>query len=146
MFTLMSLLQPHGEPDLYDLLFPPGGKLAYCLNLARRCGGPVLDLACGTGQYIVPMSEGGIRTVGLDLPADMLNGARRRAAAVAAGGARASFVLDDMRNGATFPSAQIRCAGAPIGPGANRSWTERPTSSAAPPSARWTRAGRPAPS
>jgi SAM-dependent methyltransferase len=94
---MTQLTDLYDDPDLYDLLFPPGGKLAYYLDLVRRGDGPVLELACGTGQYIVPMAQAGFRAVGLDSSAAMLDGARRRAAAAGLDGARVALVSGDMR-------------------------------------------------
>ncbi len=47
--------------------------------LARRVGGPVLELGCGTGRIAVPIAEDGHRVVGLDRSAAMLDRGRRRA-------------------------------------------------------------------
>lgn len=49
--------------------------LAFYTSLAARTGGPVLELACGTGRLTVPLGA-----VGLDVDADMLRAARRRGA------------------------------------------------------------------
>jgi hypothetical protein len=49
-------------PLLYDLVIRPGPCGTYYRELARRVGGPVLDLACGTGRLI-------IRTVRVPPPA-----------------------------------------------------------------------------
>jgi SAM-dependent methyltransferase len=89
----------YGDAELYDLLFPPGDRIAFYLDLARRGAGPVLELACGTGQYIVPVARAGLRAVGLDLSPVMLDGARRRATADAIpGNGRLSLVAGDMRD------------------------------------------------
>ncbi len=47
--------------------------LASYAAVAARTGGPVLELACGTGRLTAPLGA-----VGLDVDADMLAGARRR--------------------------------------------------------------------
>jgi SAM-dependent methyltransferase len=85
----------YGDAELYDLLFPPGARAEFYLALVRRYGGPVLELACGSGQYLVPIARAGFRAVGLDASAAMLDGARRRAAA---GGADVALVEGDMRD------------------------------------------------
>ncbi len=46
--------------------------------LARREGGPLLELGCGTGRVTVPMARTGVRTVGIDRSAPMLARATRR--------------------------------------------------------------------
>jgi len=48
---------------------------------ARTAGGPVVELACGTGRITVPIAEAGIRVIGVDGSAGMLEVARERAAA-----------------------------------------------------------------
>jgi len=47
--------------------------LAWYSALAARTGGPVLELACGTGRLTAPLGA-----VGLDIDAEMLASARRR--------------------------------------------------------------------
>jgi SAM-dependent methyltransferase len=46
---------------------------------AVRSGGPVLELGVGTGRIAVPIAAGGVRVVGVDLSAGMLEVARERA-------------------------------------------------------------------
>jgi SAM-dependent methyltransferase len=47
---------------------------------AAASGGPVLELACGTGRLSVPIAATGIEVVGVDVSAPMLERARHRAA------------------------------------------------------------------
>ena len=55
--------------------------LPWLESAARRAGGPVLELACGTGRVTVPLaSRTGLPVVGLDLDWSMLAAARRRGA------------------------------------------------------------------
>jgi SAM-dependent methyltransferase len=77
---------------LYDLdLVEDPGDLDLYLALAARTGGPILELAVGTGRLAVPLAEQGHRVTGVDLDPAMLARARTRAAAAtAAGAARAS--------------------------------------------------------
>ena len=51
-------------PNLVDLPF--------YLELARRIGGPVLELGCGTGRVLLPIARAGIEIHGLDGSASML--------------------------------------------------------------------------
>jgi SAM-dependent methyltransferase len=82
-------------PDLYDALLPASAAQLDCyLNLARTCAGDVLELACGSGQLIVPIASTGVSATGLDQSSKMLSAASRRAAA---SGARVEFVEGDMR-------------------------------------------------
>ncbi|TMC78129.1 MAG: class I SAM-dependent methyltransferase [Chloroflexi bacterium] len=47
--------------------------------MARRTGGPILELGCGTGRIAVPIAQDGHHVVGLDRSAAMLERAERRA-------------------------------------------------------------------
>ncbi len=80
-----------------DLVDDPGDGDLY-LALAARSGGPVLELAVGTGRLAVPLAAAGHEVTGVDLDAAMLDRARRRAAA--AGRVverRLHLVADDIR-------------------------------------------------
>lgn len=67
------------RPDLYDLHHPgdfmPGEREFY-LDLARQAGGPVLELAYGTGRVGLHLARHGVEVVGLDLSPTMLGRAR----------------------------------------------------------------------
>jgi SAM-dependent methyltransferase len=65
--------------------------------LARRAGGPVLELGCGTGRVSLPVARTGVAFVGVDRSADMLARARAR---FRRGGLiqRAAFVRADIRS------------------------------------------------
>jgi SAM-dependent methyltransferase len=45
---------------------------------ARRFGGPVLELACGTGRLMAPLAQAGFAVTGVDSSAPMLERARAR--------------------------------------------------------------------
>lgn len=49
----------------------------FYLKQARKYGGPVLELACGTGRISIPIAESGIDIVGLDFSPQMLEQAKR---------------------------------------------------------------------
>lgn len=84
------------RPDLYDLIAPADpGMEAFYVGAALARGGRVLDLACGSGRFTIPLARAGLEVVAGDLSADMLDGARR--AAVAAG-VEVSFHQLDMRD------------------------------------------------
>src|SRR3954470_6972754 len=59
------------EHDNYDADIP------LYLDFARRTGGPILELACGTGRLMVPLLESGERGVGGDRSGPMLDRARQ---------------------------------------------------------------------
>jgi SAM-dependent methyltransferase len=71
--------------ELYDSLHPEGeegmGDTAFLLEQAGITGGPVLELACGTGRVVWPFAEAGHEIVGLDLNRAMLERAEAKAAA-----------------------------------------------------------------
>jgi SAM-dependent methyltransferase len=86
----------YDEPDLYDALLPASAaQLNYYLNVARDSTGPILELACGSGQLTVPVAANGLPTMGLDQSSQMLAAARRRAAA---SGTQVQLVESDMRD------------------------------------------------
>ena len=69
---------------LYDLdLSEDPGDLDLYLALAARTGGPLLEVAVGSGRLAVPLADGGHEITGVDLDPAML--ARARAAADEAG-------------------------------------------------------------
>ena len=64
---------------LYDVdLVDDPGDLDLYLALATRTGGPVLELAAGTGRVAVPLAAAGHAVTAVDLDAAMLERARRR--------------------------------------------------------------------
>lgn len=84
----------YDHPALYDALLPAGEHVPFYAALAREHGGPVLELACGTGQIAVDIAARGIPTTGLDLSAAMLRAARLRSDAA---GVEIRLVEGDMR-------------------------------------------------
>ncbi len=63
--------------------------------LARRTGGPVLELGCGTGRLAVPLAEAGFRVTGVDFSTAMLEIAGERAAAAGKAAERLTLVTGD---------------------------------------------------
>lgn len=57
---------------------PNGPEIPFYLELARQTGGPVLDLACGTGYLTIPLAQSGLSAVGVDLAPEMLDHARSK--------------------------------------------------------------------
>jgi SAM-dependent methyltransferase len=60
---------------------------------AVAAGGPVVELACGTGRITVPIAQAGIRVIGVDASPRMLEVARERVRAAGVG------ELVDLREG-----------------------------------------------
>jgi SAM-dependent methyltransferase len=65
----------------YDRMIEPLSlsDVPFYVEEARRVGGPVLELACGTGRITIPIAREGVEIVGLDLSPTMLACARRKA-------------------------------------------------------------------
>jgi SAM-dependent methyltransferase len=78
-------VSPESEVDalarLYDLdLSEDPGDLDLYLALAGRSGGPILELAAGSGRLTVPLAAAGYEVTGLDIDPAMLQRAQARAA------------------------------------------------------------------
>ena len=110
-----AALAPEGAVSLYDLaelydaIVQPGPCEAFYREEARRWGGPVLELACGTGRLTLPLALDGHEVVGLDASGAMLEAARGKAAQA---GLEPEFVLGDMRDfdlGRRFGLVVISC-------------------------------------
>jgi ubiquinone/menaquinone biosynthesis C-methylase UbiE len=54
------------------------GDVEFYTSLARECGGPVLELACGTGRVLLEISRLGIPCTGLDASQAMLSAFRAK--------------------------------------------------------------------
>ena len=78
------------EPDSYEIL-ASHYDTGYCskqdlvdvpfyLDLARKSGGPVLEIACGTGRVLLPIARQGIEIEGVDNSESMLRILRRNLA------------------------------------------------------------------
>jgi SAM-dependent methyltransferase len=94
---------------LYDLdLADDPGDLDLYLALAERIGGPILELAVGSGRLAVPLAAAGFAVTGVDLDPAMLDRARAAAAAPGQGRARKGRRLELVEAdlvGLTLPSA-----------------------------------------
>ena len=83
--------------DVYDAVYSYArGDIPFYVDAARRYGGPVLELGCGTGRITVPIAEAGTEIVGLDVSRAMLDAARFKLAGSAADVGRASLIHGDM--------------------------------------------------
>ncbi len=52
--------------------------LPFYHELARRCGGPILEVMCGSGRLLEPLARAGYRLTGVDISARMIAAARER--------------------------------------------------------------------
>src|SRR5207248_4787355 len=75
-------LEEFRDPQTYDLV-DEGYEEDYPLTeqWARLLGGPLLDLACGTGRMALRLAAQGYQVTGVDLVPEMIARARRKAAA-----------------------------------------------------------------
>lgn len=64
--------------SLYDYFNTWDACDEFYLSLARECGGPVLDLGCGTGMLACRIGREGLEVVGVDPAEGMLRVARSR--------------------------------------------------------------------
>ena len=93
----------YSDPKLYDRLFSEGERaVEFYRAAADRHGGSVLELGCGTGHKLIPIASDGHLCLGLELSAEMLAEAQRKAGER---GVQVEWVQDDMREfdlGRTF--------------------------------------------
>lgn len=76
------------EPDreyaftaaFYDHIVPYAerGDIDFYVDAARRAGGPVLEVGCGTGRILLPTLEAGVEVTGVDWSEEMLDVCRGR--------------------------------------------------------------------
>ena len=64
--------------EYYDYVLPYADDINYYVDLAKQSGGPVLELATGTGRTIIPVARAGIEVTGLDISPRMLDLCRKR--------------------------------------------------------------------
>jgi SAM-dependent methyltransferase len=69
----------YADVETYDATENDDG-IAFYTDLAQETGGPVLDIACGTGRVTIPIAHLGLTVTGLDVVPQMLDQARRKAA------------------------------------------------------------------
>src|ERR1051325_9444372 len=85
-------------------------------TLAAEQGGPVLDLACGTGRLMVPLLRDGLTVVGVDHAPGMLARAAAKIGRLpTAARARALLIRGDLRRFAFLPFPAPRGTGARAG-------------------------------
>lgn len=87
---------------LYDLdLSADPGDVELYLALAKRTGGPILELAAGSGRIAAPLAEAGYHVVGVDIePAMMARATARLGAAGPTVAGRVQLVEADMAEAA----------------------------------------------
>jgi SAM-dependent methyltransferase len=71
---------PYDAPELYDRLFDGlDFDLPFWLETARAAGGPVLEIACGTGRILLALRRAGLDADGLDVSPAMIGRLRAKA-------------------------------------------------------------------
>jgi SAM-dependent methyltransferase len=73
-------LEEFADPHTYDIEDTSDTGIAFYTALAQETGGPVLEIACGTGRVSIPIARLGFAVTGLDIVPGMLERARSKAA------------------------------------------------------------------
>jgi SAM-dependent methyltransferase len=73
-------LEEFADPVDYDRKDTSDTGVAFYAALARETGGPVLEIACGTGRVAIPIARQGLAVTGLDIVPGMLELARSKSA------------------------------------------------------------------
>jgi 2-polyprenyl-3-methyl-5-hydroxy-6-metoxy-1,4-benzoquinol methylase len=76
-------LEEFTDPPNYDIEEGERSsvRIAFYCEEAKTVGGPVLEIACGSGLVTIPIAAMGLETTGVDLAHPMLEHARKKAAA-----------------------------------------------------------------
>ena len=84
--------------DFYDWVYAwKRDDIPFYVEEAKRAGGPVLELGCGTGRVAIPVAQAGVEVVGLDISTKMLQVARRKARSLGPIDGKLTWVRGDMR-------------------------------------------------
>lgn len=86
-------LEEFADPENYDRQDRSDTGIAFYKSLARQTGGPVLELACGTGRVTIPIAQAGFDITGLDIVPGMIRRARSKSA-----GPFPRWIVSDARN------------------------------------------------
>ena len=73
-------LEEFADPHNYDIEDNSDTGVAFYTALAQETGGPVLEIACGTGRVSIPIARLGFAVTGLDIVPGMLEQARSKSA------------------------------------------------------------------
>lgn len=90
-----------GSAELYDHVGPyrTRGDVQFYVDMARKTGGNVLEIGCGTGRVLIPTAEAGFNITGLDSSPSMLDICRQKLAALPSNVHKRVWLEEgDMRN------------------------------------------------
>jgi SAM-dependent methyltransferase len=73
-------LEEFADPLSYDIEDSSDTGIAFYAALAQQTGGPVLEIACGTGRVSIPIARLGFAVTGVDIVPGMLAQARSKSA------------------------------------------------------------------
>ena len=73
-------LEEFADPYNYDIEDNSDTGIAFYSALAQETGGPVLEIACGTGRVSIPIARLGFAVTGVDIVPGMLARARSKSA------------------------------------------------------------------
>lgn len=81
MVHVQDNLEEFGDPPNYDVEEGErsASRIAFYCDLAKTVGGPVLEIACGSGLVTIPIAAQGLDVTGVDLAHSMLEHARKKA-------------------------------------------------------------------
>lgn len=100
---LAEAQDPYGPQNSYDTTVAFDDDVPFYTQLASVYSDPVLDLGCGTGRVLLPLSQQGFQVTGVDQSASMLRECRYKLEAY---GLTADIVEQDMRS-FDFPGLQF---------------------------------------
>jgi SAM-dependent methyltransferase len=76
----LNNFEKYANPEKYDEEYGSCLKdLPFLLEWAKKKGGPIIDLACGTGRITIPLANEGFTILGVDLHEGMLQRAMQKA-------------------------------------------------------------------
>jgi SAM-dependent methyltransferase len=85
-------LEEFADPEAYDIEDTSDAGIAFYTALAQETGGPVLEIASGTGRVSIPIARLGLAVTGVDIVPGMVERARSKSA-----GLPARWIVGDAR-------------------------------------------------
>ena len=85
----------YSNADFYDIVNTQTGDINFFLKHAKQTGGPILELAAGTGRIAMPLLVNGFQYVGIDLSPEFVDRANKK---ISRFGDLGEIVIGDMRD------------------------------------------------